>query len=312
VDIPPALVEFLRRVAQLIDDSDESTTIESDDFLQCDCVYGGLSDPEAKRFGFRYFHGEDATWDVVLDASQIADIADGLLKQLALWRCSGGSCECLYATEDSYCTHCDSIRHFDDDYPSSLRLWYPDEPPDAISSLANLRRIALAICDYVRENDGRMPPPFTTDAAGNRLHSWRSLILPFLDLDELYAAIDLQQPWNASVNRAVAARTPDVFSSPDTASGHTRYSAIVGPDTLWPPNTTRMLSDVTSGYSFTIAVVESPCSEFEWMAPDDSDIDALAQQLGSRRRSLLAAWIDGNVTALTDLNVDRLRELARI
>jgi hypothetical protein len=231
----------MRHVAQLITDGDDATTIESDDLLQCDCIYGGLFDAESHQFGFRYFRDEDATWDVVLDASQIADVANGSLIQFQLWRCSGGSCDCLYAAEDSYCTHCDSIRHFDDDYPDSLRRWYPGESADAIDSMANLRRIVLAIWDYMGQNGDRMPPPFTTDESGNRLHSWRSLILPFVDLDELHAAIDFDQPWDAPGNRALAAETPDVYRSQGIAPGHTRYVAIVGQHTLWPPHAKRMV-----------------------------------------------------------------------
>ena len=52
---------------------------------------------------------------------------------------------------------------FDDDDVDSLRRWYPDESADALDSMVNLRRIVIAICSYLRGNDGHMPPPFTTD-----------------------------------------------------------------------------------------------------------------------------------------------------
>jgi hypothetical protein len=312
VGIPDVFMAFMRHVAALIDSGDEATTIESDDLLQCDCIYGGLSDGETKRFTFRYFHAQDAIWDVDLDAFEIAGIANGSFRQLNLWRCSDGSCGCLYPAEDSYCPHCDSIRHFDHEYAKRLRHLYPEASLDALASMANLRRIALAIGDYVDANDGQMPPPFTFDVSGNRLHSWRSLILPYLDLDDLYAVIDFNQAWDTPVNRAATAAIPGVFQSPGTASCHTRYLAIVGQDTLWPPSGRRRLSDVTSGTSRTIAVVEAPASECHWMEPRDIGIDALAGQLASHGRSLSAAWIDGNATALSGLDASSLRELATI
>jgi len=312
VGIPDVFVEFMGHVAALIDGGDESTTIESCDLLQCDCIYGGLSDGETGRFTFRYFHAADATWDVSLDASEIADIASGCLRQLNLWRCANGSCDCLYPTEDSYCPHCDSIRHFDHEYPERLRRLYPEASPDALASMANLRRIALAICDYLDGNEGQMPPPFTSDVSGNRLHSWRALILPYLDLDDIYAAIDFNQAWDAPVNRAVATAMPAVFQSPGTACGQTRYLAILGQNTLWPPGGRRRLLDVTSGTSRTIAVVEAPVSGCHWMEPRDIEFGALADQVASHGRSLLAAWIDGNATALSGLDANWLLELATI
>lgn len=51
VRISTVFADFMRHVASLIESGDESTTVESDDLLQCDCIYGGLYDPEARRFG---------------------------------------------------------------------------------------------------------------------------------------------------------------------------------------------------------------------------------------------------------------------
>lgn len=302
----------MRQVAGLIVKGDESTTNESDDLLQCECAYGGLFDPTSEQFGFSYFHRSDAKWDIVLDASQIADIANGSLRQFALWKCSDLSCGCLYPEEDSYCPNCDSIRHVDSDYSTSLRRLYPGEPASGIDSMVNLRKIVLAILGYVGENDGRMPPPFTRNEQGDRLHSWRSLILPFLDFDDLYAAIDFTQPWDAPVNRSLGANTPEVFCSPNTRSGHTRYAAILGPQTLWPLNGPRMISDVRSGTSYTIAVVEARHSDFPWMAPEDIDVETLASEPELSNRSLLAALIDGNATAFATLDTAEIRDLATI
>ena len=49
--------------------------------------------------------------------------------------------------KDSYCTHCDSIRHFDD-HESRLRIHHPDGSDEALAAMANLRKIGLAILDY--------------------------------------------------------------------------------------------------------------------------------------------------------------------
>lgn len=165
VELPSDFTSFMRDVIQRIADGDEAaTTIESDDLLQCDRVYGGLYDVAGQRFGFRYFHADDATWDLDLDAQQIAQIANGTLTALNLWQCSGGKCDCLHAAKDSYCAHCDSIRHYDD-YESRLRIHHPDESPEVLATMANLRRIGLAILDYHREHE-HFPPAQTHDEYG--------------------------------------------------------------------------------------------------------------------------------------------------
>src|SRR5262245_19237231 len=46
--------------------------------------------------------------------------------------------------------------------------------------LANLREIGIAIQSYAGAKD-HFPPPYTTDANGKPLHSWRTLILPYMD-----------------------------------------------------------------------------------------------------------------------------------
>jgi Protein of unknown function (DUF1559) len=295
-----------------IAEGSQGTIIESDDLLQCGCAVGGLLDSNTMRFEFCYFRDENNTVNMLLDIPQIEAIASGTTEFLELWRCSNSSCGGLHATEDSYCPNCDSIRHFDADYLARLQHWYPGERAVVIDSLMNLRRIVLAILDYVAKNEGKLPPPFTTDRLGNRLHSWRSLILPFLDLEDVYDAIDFSQPWDAPRNRSAAERIPDVYRPPGTQSGRTRYSAIVGPQSLWPPTGGRRLTDVKSGTSYTIAVVEAPCSEVEWMKPHDFDEETLVREVAASKRPLPAAWIDGRTTLLADLDAARIRELASV
>jgi hypothetical protein len=43
--------------------------------------------------------------------------------------------------------------------------------------LAHIRDIAIAIQNY-HDEFGHLPPAYTVDADSNRLHSWRTLILP--------------------------------------------------------------------------------------------------------------------------------------
>ena len=80
----------------------------------------------------------------------------------------------------------------------------------------NLKQIELALFNY-ESTYHALPPAYTVDAEGNALHSWRTLILPYLDQTQLYEKIDLSKPWNDPVNaEAFNTRVP-VFQCPSTA-----------------------------------------------------------------------------------------------
>jgi hypothetical protein len=68
---------------------------------------------------------------------------------------------------------------------------------------AHLRQITQALHAYHDQWD-RLPPAVTRDAAGQPLHSWRTLILPYLGRQSAYDAYDFSQPWDSPWNRGVA------------------------------------------------------------------------------------------------------------
>ena len=310
IELPSAFTDFMREVhRQILDGDEEATTLESDDLLQCDCVYGGLYDVEGGRFGFCYFHSDDAAWNFDLDAQQIAQIANGTLTTMNLWQCSGGKCGCLYATEDAYCTHCDPTRHFED-HESHLRIHNPDESPDCLAAMSNLRKIGLAISDYHSEH-AHYPPWQTRDANGKPLHSWRSLILPYLDEDSLFETIDFDQPWDADTNRRLWEHRPAVFGGLGCETPLTHVMAVVGADTIWPVTGRRSSTEIKTGYSYTIAAVMLQDTSVNWMQPVDADVStALSDYVNNKE--LLAAFVDGHVATVREVDVDRLRQLIRI
>jgi type II secretory pathway pseudopilin PulG len=63
----------------------------------------------------------------------------------------------------------------------------------------NLKQIGLALYNYEADYHA-FPPAYTVDADGKPLHSWRTLILPYLDQQPLYARIDLSKPWDDPAN----------------------------------------------------------------------------------------------------------------
>jgi len=310
IELPSAFTDFMRDVKRRIDHGDEAATIiESDDLLQCDCVYGGLYDAAARRFGFRYFHTDEVTWDFDLDAQQIARIANGTLTTMTLWQCSNGECGCLYDAEDSYCMHCDSIRHFDH-YESRLAIHHPEESPGVLAAMANLRKIGLAIIEYHKKY-GHFPPSRTQDANGRALHSWRSLILPFLDEEPLSELIDFSQPWDSANNRTVWQQRPYVYGALDCPAPLTHCAAIVGADTIWPHTGRRQWNEIRSGLSYTVAAIVANDVAVNWMQPSDPEIDAVLAEYASHA-SLLAVFVDCHVDVVKSVSLEALRNLIRI
>ena len=54
------------------------------------------------------------------------------------------------------------------------------EPARRSQCCNNLKQIALALHNYADEH-GEFPPAYTVDEQGQPLHSWRTLILPYLE-----------------------------------------------------------------------------------------------------------------------------------
>ena len=57
-------------------------------------------------------------------------------------------------------------------------------------------------CSKVYEDEhGCFPPAYVADASGRPMHSWRVLILPYLDQQQLYDQYDFSEPWNGPNNQ---------------------------------------------------------------------------------------------------------------
>ncbi|WP_165247311.1 DUF1559 family PulG-like putative transporter [Paludisphaera soli] len=178
----------------------------------------------------------------------------------------------------------------------------------------NLKNIALAILAYQGEH-GALPPAYTVDPAGRRLHSWRTLILPHLDQGDVYRSNDLSKPWDDPANAEARAVRLSIFRCPEAsrAEGATRYLASVGPDAALAPDRARPLSEITDGHGSTLLVIESGDEDaVHWMSPNDV-AEALITKISAEPElphngSVNAAFLDGGVRflrATTPLEVRR-------
>jgi prepilin-type processing-associated H-X9-DG protein len=136
----------------------------------------------------------------------------------------------------------------------------------------NIKAIALAMLAYEREH-GSLPPACTRDAEGRPLHSWRTLLLPYLEEQPLFDSIDLTKPWDDPANAAARERMPPVFACPSASlpPGHTTYLVIVSPQGCFRAEGAVELAAVRQP-SKTLLLAEFPTARATpWMAPMDAD-----------------------------------------
>ena len=167
----------------------------------------------------------------------------------------------------------------------------------------NLRQIAKALNSYAADY-GTYPPAVTYDAKGQAMHSWRVLILPYLNERKLYESYDMTKPWNAGENSHLQAQMPSVFMSPantNVAVGESNYMLITGPGTLFPPNAKPgNPNQIPDGAGNTILVVETNNRISNWIEPVDLDVSKLPARVGmlggiggTHKEGATAAYADG-------------------
>jgi prepilin-type processing-associated H-X9-DG protein len=165
---------------------------------------------------------------------------------------------------------------------------------------SNLKQIGLGLQNYA-EFYGCFPPAYLTDENGKPMHSWRVLILPFIEQQALYDQYDFNEPWNGPHNSLLARTMPSIFRCPsDTAykGATTNYVAIVGPETVWQADHGVKFSEMKDGASMTIAVVEAAGAKVNWMEPRDLPFTAVSQGINAKQGGGISSAHPGAVIAL--------------
>ena len=138
------------------------------------------------------------------------------------------------------------------------------------SCMNNIRQIVLAIHNFESAN-GQLPCDFvvTTPTGEMLTHSWRIQLLPYIDHNNVYAAYDLNEPWDGPQNsKLVNELTWSCFECPSNSKpGRTTYKLVVGPGTAFAPTKKTLFSDVKDGLSNTIALLEDANNPVNWMEP---------------------------------------------
>ncbi len=188
----------------------------------------------------------------------------------------------------------------------------------------NLKHIGIALCAY-HDAFGSFPPAYVADENGKPMHSWRVLILPFLDesvrhdwpfiQQSLHTKYSFDEAWDGPRNSSLADEIPRCRSSKrlgyfrcweDTANEcETSYLAVVGQNTAWPSGQVMNLDKIPSP-SETILVVEVVNSHIKWSEPRDLPVTEAARRIGDVQQSRQSGrgasilFADGSVLEVTN------------
>ncbi|GAA4431920.1 DUF1559 domain-containing protein [Bremerella cremea] len=169
-----------------------------------------------------------------------------------------------------------------------------------MQSSNNMKMIALALHNY-QDTYGTLPPAYIPDEDGKPMHSWRTLLLPFVEENYLYDQYDFDQPWNSPANLQLASTTPWAYTNPAMKEledqGLTTYVALAGPKTAINTGRGVKLSEVMRGAPNRVMVVEDTSNPVPWSQPTDISPEAFLAKDFSQQvfHGVLVGNVDGSV-----------------
>lgn len=137
------------------------------------------------------------------------------------------------------------------------------------ASLDKIERITQALNAY-HDIHGSYPPAYFTDDKGAPTHSWRVMILPQLNRNDLYKQYNFDEPWNSPTNINVTTRMPDVYRNEldnSSNSTSTNFAAVVGKRTMFPHEKSTTRSQAIDDPDTVLMVVEVHGLGFDWTDP---------------------------------------------
>lgn len=157
-----------------------------------------------------------------------------------------------------------------------------------VQSTNNLKQIGLAMHNFHDTFRG-LPAQAKTDADGNKLLSWRVMILPFIEQSAMFDQFHMDEPWDSEHNKQFIKHMPEIYRRPNSKApeGYTTYLVPVGENTVFEAKskptpegqkftTGSRFRDITDGLSNTAMCVEvNDDAAVIWTKPSDLEVDLM-------------------------------------
>jgi hypothetical protein len=136
-----------------------------------------------------------------------------------------------------------------------------------------------------------LPPAFVADAQGRPMHSWRTLLLPWIEQQSLFNAYDFAEPWDGPNNIRLSKTPLDLFvcpTAPRTNAAGTHYVFVTGPGTAFPGDRCTTFSDMQDGRANTILLAEADAN-ISWAEPRDLNVESMSFAINDRSRPSISS-----------------------
>jgi hypothetical protein len=169
----------------------------------------------------------------------------------------------------------------------------------------NLTRIGIALSNY-HDLHGCFPAPFSVDASGKPLHSWRVAIEPFLRSSDVHSTFNYTLPWNDPKNLKASLPYAHCFACPSARQPFfggvfTNYVMVVG-----------QKRSASSDPLHAIIVVEIADSDIHWTEPRDLSFNEMSFTINDKTKpSISSHHFHGAMVLYTDGGVPYLDESIR-
>ncbi|WP_237227820.1 DUF1559 domain-containing protein [Rubinisphaera sp. JC750] len=134
------------------------------------------------------------------------------------------------------------------------------------------KTVVMALHQYYDDYE-TLPPAVVRNEQGQPFHSWRVLLMPYLDAHSEHPSdYSYSHAWDSERNA-----TAHLGYIP--AHGKFCFLAVTGPQTAWPPDGPMAMSDITDGLSETVLAIGVPGTMVRWTEPTDLVLEGATLRL---------------------------------